>query len=161
MQWRKQRELSALSAEALNGYAQAQSQLQRLSAQLDALDERKGRYLTGSGTKNGGVRHPAVVKGAAAGRTASATGRAKQTGEISPTLLTQIDTRLNQLLNRYVILLDTKVEQSPVNIGDLCTNKGYVTLLFLKGVFVYKKERNRPFDLLVDSHQIMSVYFGR
>lgn len=29
------------------------------------------------GTKNGGVRHPAVVKGAAAGRTASATGRAK------------------------------------------------------------------------------------
>ncbi|EPD9436094.1 VasL domain-containing protein [Escherichia coli] len=37
-QWRKQRELSALSTEALNGYAQAQSQLQRLSAQLDALD---------------------------------------------------------------------------------------------------------------------------
>ncbi|MEZ2655613.1 hypothetical protein ACBQ65_19400, partial [Escherichia coli] len=36
----------------------------------------------------------------------------KQTGEVSPTLLTQIDTRLNQLLNRYVILLDTKVEQS-------------------------------------------------
>lgn len=34
-QWRKQRELSALSTEALNGYAQAQSQLQRLSAQLD------------------------------------------------------------------------------------------------------------------------------
>ena len=50
-QWRKQRELSALSAEALNGYAQAQSQLQRLSAQLDALDERKGRYLTGSELK--------------------------------------------------------------------------------------------------------------
>ncbi len=42
VQWRKQRELSALSAEALNGYALAQSQLQRLSAQLDALDERKG-----------------------------------------------------------------------------------------------------------------------
>ncbi|MXD62536.1 type VI secretion system protein VasL, partial [Escherichia coli] len=50
-QWRKQRELSALSTEALNGYAQAQSQLQRLSAQLDALDERKGRYLTGSELK--------------------------------------------------------------------------------------------------------------
>lgn len=75
-QWRKQRELSALSAEALNGYAQAQSQLQRLSAQLDALDERK-EISDRFGTKNGGVRHPAVVKGAAAGRTASATGRAK------------------------------------------------------------------------------------
>ena len=37
--------------QALNGYAQAQSQLQRLSAQLDALDERKGRYLTGSELK--------------------------------------------------------------------------------------------------------------
>ncbi len=80
-QWRKQRELSALSAEALNGYAQAQSQLQRLSAQLDALDERKGEISDRFGTENGGVRHPAVVKGAAAGRTASATGRAKNRPE--------------------------------------------------------------------------------
>ncbi|WP_042094348.1 VasL domain-containing protein, partial [Escherichia coli] len=112
VQWRKQRELSALSAEALNGYAQAQSQLQRLSAQLDALDERKGRYLTGSELKTAvyGIRQS--LKEPPLEELLRQLEEQKQTGEISPTLLTQIDTRLNQLLNRYVILLDTKVEQS-------------------------------------------------
>ncbi len=111
-QWRKQRELSALSAEALNGYAQAQSQLQRLSAQLDALDERKGRYLTGSELKRAvyGIRQS--LKEPPLEELLRQLEEQKQTGEVSPTLLTQIDTRLNQLLNRYVILLDTKVEQS-------------------------------------------------
>ncbi|ENH6903845.1 type VI secretion system protein VasL, partial [Escherichia coli] len=111
-QWRKQRELSALSAEALNGYAQAQSQLQRLSAQLDALDERKGRYLTGSELKTAvyGIRQS--LKEPPLEELLRQLEEQKQTGEVSPTLLTQIDTRLNQLLNRYVILLDTKVEQS-------------------------------------------------
>lgn len=112
VQWRKQRELSALSAEALNGYALAQSQLQRLSAQLDALDERKGRYLTGSELKTAvyGIRQS--LKEPPLEELLRQLEEQKQTGEISPTLLTQIDTRLNQLLNRYVILLDTKVEQS-------------------------------------------------
>ena len=112
VQWRKQRELSALSAEALNGYAQAQSQLQRLSAQLDALDERKGRYLTGSELKTAvyGIRQS--LKEPPLEELLRQLEEQKQTGEVSPTLLTQIDTRLNQLLNRYVILLDTKVEQS-------------------------------------------------
>ncbi|HBH9045269.1 TPA: type VI secretion system ImpA family N-terminal domain-containing protein [Escherichia coli] len=111
-QWRKQRELSALSAKALNGYAQAQSQLQRLSAQLDALDERKGRYLTGSELKTAvyGIRQS--LKEPPLEELLRQLEEQKQTGEVSPTLLTQIDTRLNQLLNRYVILLDTKVEQS-------------------------------------------------
>ncbi|EFL3583282.1 hypothetical protein ACW70_001847 [Escherichia coli] len=111
-QWRKQRELSALSTEALNGYAQAQSQLQRLSAQLDALDERKGRYLTGSELKTAvyGIRQS--LKEPPLEELLRQLEEQKQTGEVSPTLLTQIDTRLNQLLNRYVILLDTKVEQS-------------------------------------------------
>ncbi|EFI8532800.1 TPA: VasL domain-containing protein, partial [Escherichia coli] len=110
--WRKQRELSALSTEALNGYAQAQSQLQRLSAQLDALDERKGRYLTGSELKTAvyGIRQS--LKEPPLEELLRQLEEQKQTGEVSPTLLTQIDTRLNQLLNRYVILLDTKVEQS-------------------------------------------------
>lgn len=111
-QWRKQRELSALSAEALNGYAQAQGQLQRLSAQLDALDERRGKYLTGSELKTAvyGIRQS--LKEPPLEELLRQLEEQKQTGEISPTLLTQIDTRLNQLLNRYVILLDAKVAQS-------------------------------------------------
>ena len=90
----------------------AQSQLQRLSAQLDALDERKGRYLTGSELKTAvyGIRQS--LKEPPLEELLRQLEEQKQTGEISPTLLTQIDTRLNQLLNRYVILLDTKVEQS-------------------------------------------------
>ncbi|HDP8368889.1 TPA: type VI secretion system protein VasL, partial [Escherichia coli] len=84
----------------------------RLSAQLDALDERKGRYLTGSELKTAvyGIRQS--LKEPPLEELLRQLEEQKQTGEVSPTLLTQIDTRLNQLLNRYVILLDTKVEQS-------------------------------------------------
>ncbi|EFE7776101.1 type VI secretion system baseplate subunit TssK [Escherichia coli] len=87
-------------------------QVQRLSAQLDALDERKGRYLTGSELKTAvyGIRQS--LKEPPLEELLRQLEEQKQTGEVSPTLLTQIDTRLNQLLNRYVILLDTKVEQS-------------------------------------------------
>ncbi|HBA3799059.1 TPA: hypothetical protein J5G26_003033 [Escherichia coli] len=86
--------------------------VQRLSAQLDALDERKGRYLTGSELKTAvyGIRQS--LKEPPLEELLRQLEEQKQTGEVSPTLLTQIDTRLNQLLNRYVILLDTKVEQS-------------------------------------------------
>ncbi|EOK6046493.1 VasL domain-containing protein [Escherichia coli] len=83
-----------------------------VSAQLDALDERKGRYLTGSELKTAvyGIRQS--LKEPPLEELLRQLEEQKQTGEVSPTLLTQIDTRLNQLLNRYVILLDTKVEQS-------------------------------------------------
>ncbi|HGX8554359.1 TPA: VasL domain-containing protein [Escherichia coli] len=91
---------------------QTERPLQRLSAQLDALDERKGRYLTGSELKTAvyGIRQS--LKEPPLEELLRQLEEQKQTGEVSPTLLTQIDTRLNQLLNRYVILLDTKVEQS-------------------------------------------------
>ncbi len=48
-----------------------------------------------------------------------------------------------------------------VNIGGFMYHKGYVTLLFFKRSLCVQKREDRPFDLLVDSHQIMSVYFGR
>ncbi|WP_315970727.1 VasL domain-containing protein, partial [Klebsiella pneumoniae] len=47
-EWRKQREASALPVPDLQRYAQAQAKLRQLSLRLDALDERKGRYMTAS-----------------------------------------------------------------------------------------------------------------
>ncbi|MBS2140267.1 hypothetical protein KCA24_23150, partial [Escherichia coli] len=72
----------------------------------------RGGNTTRRGKKKGGGWDLEVIKGEVGGGRAPEPGKKKQTREIRPTLLTQIDTRLNQLLNRYVILLDTKVEQS-------------------------------------------------
>ncbi|WP_336220669.1 VasL domain-containing protein [Citrobacter amalonaticus] len=50
-QWQQQLNATALPAENLNGWHQGMEQLQQLSDKLNALDERKGRYLTGSELK--------------------------------------------------------------------------------------------------------------
>ncbi|EBB7908374.1 type VI secretion system protein VasL [Salmonella enterica] len=107
-QWRKQRELNALPSDELRNYMQAQEQLQRLSTKLDELDERKGRYLTGSELKSAvfGIRQSLQVPPLE--ELLRQLEEQKQAGDVSPTLLMQIDTRMNQLLNRYVILLNEK-----------------------------------------------------
>lgn len=50
-QWQQQLNASALPPENLNGWHQGMMQLQQLTDSLNALDERKGRYLTGSELK--------------------------------------------------------------------------------------------------------------
>lgn len=50
-QWQQELNATALPAENLNGWHQGMTQLQQLSDKLNALDERKGRYLTGSELK--------------------------------------------------------------------------------------------------------------
>lgn len=50
-QWQQQLNATALPVESLNGWHQGMEQLQQLSDKLNALDERKGRYLTGSELK--------------------------------------------------------------------------------------------------------------
>lgn len=112
IQWRKQRELNALPVASLEDYAQARTQLQRLSVQLDALDERKGRYLTGSELKSAifGIRQS--LQTPPLEELLRQLEEQKQAGKVSSALPTQIDTRFNQLLNRYVILLDAKVDQN-------------------------------------------------
>lgn len=114
--WHKQRELYALPSDELKNYMQAQEQLQRLSTKLDELDERKGRYLTGSELKSAvfGIRRS--LQTPPLEELLRQLEEQKQAGDISPTLLTQIDTRMNQLLNRYVILLNEKaVHGDPAN----------------------------------------------
>ncbi|EAC2143758.1 type VI secretion system protein VasL [Salmonella enterica subsp. enterica] len=105
IQWRKQRERNALPSEELKNYMQAQEQLLNLSARLDALDERRGRYLTGSELKTAvfGIRQS--LQTPPLEELLRQLDEQKRAGDVSPTLLTQIDTRLNQLQNRYAILL--------------------------------------------------------
>lgn len=50
-QWQRQRSAGELPTEQLNGWHQGMAQLQALTNKLNALDERKGRYLTGSELK--------------------------------------------------------------------------------------------------------------
>ncbi|MBL7636549.1 VasL domain-containing protein [Atlantibacter hermannii] len=50
-QWRNQLNAAALSAGTLSGWHQGMTQLQQLTDRLNALDERRGSYLTGSELK--------------------------------------------------------------------------------------------------------------
>ncbi|EJX0633963.1 type VI secretion system ImpA family N-terminal domain-containing protein [Salmonella enterica] len=110
-QWHKQRELNALPVAELKNYAQAQSQLLRLSQQLDALDERKGRYLTGSELKSAvfGIRQS--LQTPPLEELLRQLDEQGQAGEVSPALRMQIDTRFKQLLNRYAILLTAALSE--------------------------------------------------
>ncbi|MCZ7837230.1 VasL domain-containing protein, partial [Atlantibacter hermannii] len=50
-QWHSQLNAAALSAGTLSGWHQGMMQLQQLTDRLNALDERRGSYLTGSELK--------------------------------------------------------------------------------------------------------------
>ncbi|WP_336221582.1 VasL domain-containing protein [Citrobacter amalonaticus] len=50
-QWQQQLSTEALPAENLGGWHQGMAELQQLTDKLNALDERRGRYLTGSELK--------------------------------------------------------------------------------------------------------------
>ncbi|HFZ8993338.1 TPA: VasL domain-containing protein [Citrobacter freundii] len=51
-QWRQQLDDAALPPESLNGWHQGMMQLQRLADQLNALDGKRGKYMTGSELKS-------------------------------------------------------------------------------------------------------------
>ncbi|POT57512.1 hypothetical protein C3432_06000 [Citrobacter amalonaticus] len=51
-QWRQQQNASVLPAEKLNGWHQGMAQLQQLTQRLNALDEKRGKYMTVSELKS-------------------------------------------------------------------------------------------------------------
>ena len=51
-QWQRQMEAAALPAENLSGWHQGMTQLQQLANQLNALDEKRGKYMTVSELKS-------------------------------------------------------------------------------------------------------------
>lgn len=104
-EWRKKREVSARPLPELQRYAQAQAQLQRLSQQLDALDERKGRYMTGSELKSAIFSIRQLLQTPPLEELLRQLDEQVQAGNVSPALQVQIDTHFKQLLNRYAVLL--------------------------------------------------------
>nr|WP_240492614.1 VasL domain-containing protein [Photorhabdus namnaonensis] len=105
-QWLHRREATALPMQALENYHQAQLRLQHLTERLDALDEKRGCYLTGSELKSMvfGIRQP-LANTPPLEELLCQLAEQKKSGTVSLALLMQINTRFNQLLNRYYLLL--------------------------------------------------------
>lgn len=104
-QWRQQMRTAALPPRDLDGWHEGMTQLEQLAARLNALDERRGQYLTASELK---TRVFTLQQAFAA--TPPAEERLRQMahehqqGAVSPALRVQTEIRLNQLLYRYVLL---------------------------------------------------------
>ena len=101
-QWQHFLADNAVSQDPVSGWSQGMEGLQDLTRRLNALDERKGKYLTGSELKsmvftimqNFGRSVPVEEQLYQLSQTASGT-------PAPATLLLQTDIHLNQLLNRY------------------------------------------------------------
>lgn len=113
-EWRKQREASALAVPELQRYAQAQAKLRQLSLRLDALDERKGRYMTASELKSAIFSIRQLLQTPPLEEQLRQLEAQVRAGSLSPVLQMQIDFHFKQLLSRYAILLDsTEVKPNP------------------------------------------------
>lgn len=104
-QWQQSVEDNALAPEALSGWHQGMGGLHELTRRLNALDERKGKYLTGSELKS-----MVFTITQHFGQAVPAEERLYQLSEAmkSPTppgaLQQQTDMYMNQLLNRYALI---------------------------------------------------------
>jgi len=102
----KQLTTEALPESALQNWHHAQQGLEALTAQLNALDERKGKYLTGSELKSAifTIRRQLDQSPPTEELLRQIDEELKKQGSVSPALYQQLDIRLNQLLNRYTLL---------------------------------------------------------
>ncbi|WP_409310964.1 VasL domain-containing protein [Pectobacterium sp. B1J-3] len=103
-QWWQQRQASAVNTDDLQQYQLTRTQLQALSSQLNALDEKRGRYITVSALKSAvfNLQQP-LDRHQPLEELLRQLGEQQQQGQISPALQQQIDNRFNQLLNRYYL----------------------------------------------------------
>ena len=104
-QWQQQISTSALPTEALSGWHQGMEGLQEMTRRLNALDERKGKYLTGSELKS--MVFEIVQRFSRTVPVEEQLYQLSQSGKGDPlpaAQLAQTDIYLNQLLNRYVLI---------------------------------------------------------
>ncbi|CAI0890545.1 ImpA domain protein [Serratia marcescens] len=105
LQWQQYIDENALPSEALSGWHQGMEGLKELTRRLNELDERKGKYLTGSELKSMVF---AITQ--SFGHTVPIEEQLYRlerdiTGESLPSaILLQTDIYLNQLMNRYVLI---------------------------------------------------------
>lgn len=109
----KQLATEALPESALQNWHNAQQGLEALTAQLNALDERKGKYLTGSELKSAifTIRRQLDETPPTEELLRQIDEEFKVQGSVSPALYQQLDMRINQLLNRYALLKQSSVKR--------------------------------------------------
>ncbi|EEC0295741.1 ImpA domain-containing protein [Salmonella enterica subsp. enterica] len=95
----------ALPDTSLQSWHQAQQGLETMTAQLNALDERKGKYLTGSELKSAvfSIRR-ALDETPPPEELLRRMEEQQRQGGVTPAQYQQMDSRLDQLLNRYALL---------------------------------------------------------
>ena len=104
-QWRQYIAGNAIPSEALTGWHQGMEGLQEMTRQLNALDVRKGKYLTGSELK---TMVFAITQDFA--RAVPLEEKLYQLSQYEPgkplpeRLLSETDMHMNQLLNRYMLI---------------------------------------------------------
>lgn len=108
----REQERNALPVSELSHYAQAQKQLLRLSQQLDTLDERKGKYMTASELKSAVFAIRQSLQTPPLEELLRQLDEQTRAGEVAPALIVQIETRFQQLLNRYALLSNPRVNHS-------------------------------------------------
>ncbi|KAB1490237.1 VasL domain-containing protein [Cronobacter sakazakii] len=104
-EWRQQMSTAALPLQNLDGWRRGMTQLDELTARLNALDERRGKYLTGSELKTMVFNiHQAFAAMPPAEELLRQMAEQRQQGVEPGALRQETATRLNKLLYRYVLL---------------------------------------------------------
>lgn len=104
-QWQQQVSANALAPEALSGWHQGMEGLQEMTRRLNALDERKGKYLTGSELKSMVfeiVQHFSRV--VPVEEQLYQLSQYEKGDPLPAAQLAQTDMYLTQLLNRYALI---------------------------------------------------------
>ncbi|MGV0087138.1 VasL domain-containing protein (plasmid) [Rahnella aceris] len=105
--WTQQLNASAIPLENLDGWQQANTQLQQLADKLNGLDEQRGKYMTVSQLKSSVFAIQQALNSSPPVEESLrklAQDKQQQKG-ISPQRIMQVDNQFTQLLNRYVLLL--------------------------------------------------------
>lgn len=108
--WQQFLETNAVPTDSLEGWHQGMEQLQQLTDKLNALDERKGRYLTGSELK---TMVYSITRAFSQTPPVEEQLRQSEQAEASPVLLQQTELHLNQLLSRYTLLKNQPDKTAP------------------------------------------------
>jgi len=104
-QWQQQLQLNAISIDDLQAWHAGMEQLAELSAKLNTLDEKRGRYMTVSELKTAvfNIREAFTQKLPLEERVYQLQ-ESSRNGPLAPALLQQTDADFKQLLNRYALI---------------------------------------------------------
>lgn len=112
--WSQQMNASAVPLQNLDGWNQANTQLQQLADKLNGLDEQRGKYMTVSQLKSSVF---AIQQALNSSQPVEESLRKlaqdkQQNKDVSPQLVMQLDNQFTQLLNRYALLMNASPDAS-------------------------------------------------